>query len=111
MIRRRDRRGRHRQRPGLIGDVLNGAVRGDFAPELGLAGALTQVVLGFVPVVGTMAALRDFFADWRHHDRLGTLLNALAVIPLAGGFAKTADVLHNLHHVNQVWRALHRPSQ
>ena len=44
---------------GLVRDIVRGAVPGDFAPALGLAGAATQVVLGYLPVVGTLGALRD----------------------------------------------------
>ena len=46
-------------RGGRARDIARGAVLGDFAPVLGLAGAATQVVLGYLPVVGTLGALRD----------------------------------------------------
>ncbi len=89
-------------RPSFLGDIYAGAVRGDFAPTLGVPGILTQIIVGFIPVVGTVCAARDFIADRRNHDRLGALLNALALIPFLGGFPKTAAVLHSVHHIGRV---------
>src|SRR5690348_10990607 len=61
---------------GFVVDVWRGAVIGDFATEIGFFGALTQALLGFVPVIGTLCAVRDLIADMRMGDRLGMLLNA-----------------------------------
>jgi hypothetical protein len=93
-----------RERVPVLQDMLNGIFRGDFAKRLGPAGALTQMVVGFVPVAGTVAALRDLLADWAAGDALGVLLNIVALFPIFGGFAKTAEVLHHL-------RRLHRSLQ
>ena len=92
----------------FLRDVYNGAVRGDFAVEIGVVGALTQAALGFVPVVGTLCALRDVLADLRYRDRLGCLLNALALVPFLGGFPKTAEVIRVIHHAGQVVHVSHR---
>jgi hypothetical protein len=89
-------------RPSVLADIYAGAVRGDFAPTLGVAGIVTQIIVGFLPGIGTICAARDFIADRRNHDRLGTLLNALALIPFLGGFPKTAAVLHSVHHIGRV---------
>lgn len=89
-----------RQHVSVLADVVNGALRGDFARQLGPAGVITQMVLGFVPVAGTLAAVRDLFASWRAGDMLGVLLNAMAVFPIFGGFAKTAEVLHHLRRLH-----------
>lgn len=94
-----------RRKPSLLGDICNGAVRGDFARELGLAGVLTQVLLGYTPGIGTLCASRDLLADLRQHDRLGAALNLLAFFPVFGGFPKTAEVLR---HVHLIGRAIHR---
>lgn len=91
-----------RRRRSLIGDVWAGAMRGDFARDLGAAGALTQIVIGFLPVFGTLAALRDMLADLRYRDRAGCLFNALALVPVFGGFSKTMDVLRAVHHAGHV---------
>jgi len=86
---------------GIVADVWRGAVLGDFAPRLGLMGAVTQAALGYVPIVGDACALRDGIEDWRRHDRLGVVLNVLALVPIVGGFAKTVDVLHSTHRIGR----------
>jgi len=92
-----------RREYSVIRDIYWGAVLGDFAPRVGIPGALTQALLGYVPVVGTITALRDAVADIRVHDGLGTILNLLAAFPVLGGLAKTADVLHGLHRLHRAY--------
>jgi hypothetical protein len=85
----------------LLPDIWNGAVLGDYAPRLGVAGAVTQALIFYLPGVGTLCAVRDYFASRHRHDTLGAILNLLAVFPVLGGFPKTAEVIHNftsLHH-------------
>ena len=86
-------------RRSLIGDVAAGLFLGDFANELGLAGAVTQVAISFVPLIGSMCAVRDLIADLRRRDRLGALLNFLALTPILGGFSKTFEVIRSTAHV------------
>jgi hypothetical protein len=93
-----------KRKPGLLGDIYNGAVRGDFARELGLAGALTQMILGYTPGFGTLCASRDLIADLRQRDRLGAALNFLALFPVLGGFPKTAAVIQHVHLVGRALR-------
>jgi len=88
-----------RRKRSLIGDIWVGAVVGDFAHEIGLAGVITQVVCSFTPGVGTLCAIRDVFADLRRRDWLGVALNVLAFIPVAGGVSKTIDVIRNGAHI------------
>jgi hypothetical protein len=83
-------------------DIYFGAVLGDFAPTLGIPGAVTQVILGYVPVIGSVTALRDAAADLKLHDALGVILNLLAIFPVLGGLSKTADVVHTLHRLHRV---------
>jgi hypothetical protein len=87
----------------LIRDLYRGAFLGDFAATVGIPGAVTQALLGYVPVVGTITALRDAVADWRQHDSAGIVLNILAALPIVGGLAKTADVLHALHRLHRAY--------
>jgi hypothetical protein len=94
---------RTRREYSVIRDIYWGAVWGDFAPRVGIPGALTQALLGYVPVVGTITALRDVVADIRGHDGVGTILNLLAAFPVLGGLAKTADVLHGLHRLHRAY--------
>jgi hypothetical protein len=93
---------------GLVLDLFRGAVLGDFDQHLGTAGAAAQSVVGFIPVVGTIAALRDLFACIGQRDLLGIILNLLAIFPVFGGLAKTADALHALHRYQ---RAAQRRNQ
>ncbi len=97
-----------RRRIPFVRDVFKGAFRGDFAREIGVAGAVTQILLAFVPGVGTLCALRDCIADHRKRDRFGFWLNVLALAPFFGGFPKTAEVLRALNHVG---RAIHATTQ
>jgi hypothetical protein len=87
----------------IMEDMFLGAIYGDFAPEMGGAGRLTQIILGFTPFFGTICAIRDFFANVRQHDTVGAILNAVAAIPVFGGFVKVAKVL-------RAWRMLKRPT-
>lgn len=89
----------------LMEDIYIGAVHGDFAPVMGGAGRLTQVVLGFVPVVGNICALRDLAADWQQRDHIGALLNGLAIVPVVGGFSKVAAVLRATRRMSKALRA------
>jgi hypothetical protein len=72
---------------------------------MGLLGAITLAVLGFVPVVGTLGAVRDIFANWRARDGIGVLLNVLAVFPVIGGFPKTLEVIRGAHRIGRAYVA------
>jgi hypothetical protein len=50
-----------------------------------------DIALGFVPVVGTAQAGRDFERARRENDKLGMVLSAAAGVPIVGGVAKTAN--------------------
>ncbi len=50
-----------------------------------------DLALGFVPVVGTAQAGRDFERARRDNDKLGMVLSAAAGIPVVGGVAKAAN--------------------
>jgi len=52
---------------------------------------LTDLALGFVPVVGTAQAGRDFERSRRDNDKLGMGLSAAAGIPVVGGVAKAIN--------------------
>ena len=91
-------------RRSLAFDLYRGTVWGDFDRDLGASGAVAQSIVGFVPVVGTVAAFRDLIACIGQRDGLGVILNTLAIFPVFGGFAKVADALHTMHR-------FHRASQ
>lgn len=90
-------------RRSFLGDVAAGALFGDFAQDLGVPGALTQIVLSFIPLVGTVCALRDLVADMRRRDRIGIVLNFFALAPVIGGVSKTVEVLRALAHVGHAY--------
>lgn len=92
----------------LAFDIYRGVMWGDFDQDLGVAGVLATAVIGFVPVAGTLAALRDLLACLGQRDLLGIVLNLLALFPVLGGLAKTADALHTLHRYH---RAAQRRAQ
>lgn len=80
----------------LLRDIVDGAVLGDAAPRLHLAGALIQIFLGYVPVIGTLCALRDFVVSRRNGHTVAAFLNLLSVLPIFGGVPKTMAVITNL---------------
>jgi hypothetical protein len=90
-------------RRSFLGDVAAGALYGDFAQNLRVPGALTQIVLSFIPLVGTLCAVRDLVADMRHRDRVGIVLNFFALAPVLGGFSKTLEVLRAFAHVGHAY--------
>lgn len=89
----------------LLPDIWNGAIKGDYARRLGVAGAITQALVFYIPGIGTICAIRDFFACVGKHDALGALLSALAAFPVLGGFPKTAEVIHNFVGLNHAVKA------
>lgn len=97
-------------RRSFLGDVAAGALYGDFAQDLRVPGALTQIVLAFIPLVGTICAIRDLVADMRHRDHIGIVLNFFALAPVLGGFSKTLEVLRALAHVGHAYRITRRQS-
>jgi hypothetical protein len=84
----------------VIEDMWLGAIHGDFAPEMGGGGRLTQAILGFVPIIGTLCAIRDCIADLIQRDLVGAVLNGFAAIPIIGGFSKLAKVIRAMRLLN-----------
>ncbi len=105
------RRGRRVRKRSVLGDMTAGLLLGDFAADLGLPGAVTQVVISFVPLLGTTCAVRDLVADLRHHDRVGATLNFLALTPVLGGFSKTFEVIRSTAHIGHAMHISHEQSQ
>jgi hypothetical protein len=95
----------------LAVDVYLGVMRGDFAPEMGGAGRLAQVICGFIPIVGSVCAIRDLIADYMQRDFLGVTLNGLAVIPFIGGFSKIAVVARSIRRTGRIVRAARMMTQ
>jgi hypothetical protein len=92
----------------FIFDVLRGAFLGDFAHDLHVPGAVTQAILGYVPVVGDIIAIRDLIHDIIFFDFIGICLNLIALVPVAGGVAKTIEVIRSARHVHQAYQRGHQ---
>ena len=87
---------RHRS---VLGDMFRGAFLGDFATDLGIPGAIVQIIFGFTPGIGDICAIRDTIADALRRDWIGLGLNILALVPVAGGFPKAIEVIRTLSHL------------
>lgn len=89
----------------LFLDLYRGVVRGAYAlDDLHTPGALAWILMGFVPGVGTLAALRDGYYSLEVREWGAFLLNLLGLIPFIKGFANIADLamLHRLRHTAHV---------
>jgi hypothetical protein len=62
----------------------------DAPKDMSLGETLTDIAMGFAPVVGTAQGLRDFERARRDNDKLGMLLSAASMIPVGGGVVKAA---------------------
>ena len=99
------------RRRSFVGDVSAGLFFGDFAHDLGLPGAVTQIAVSFVPLIGSICAVRDLTADLRRHDHIGAALNALALTPILGGFSKTFEVIRSTAHVGHAVHSARHQAQ
>ncbi|HEX6818217.1 MAG TPA: hypothetical protein VF120_07570 [Ktedonobacterales bacterium] len=91
----------------VVPDICRAVALGDFAGSLGPAGGVTQIVISFIPGVGTLAAIRDFVADVSKPEPLGIVLNGLSMLPVLGGFSKTAEVMNRVQMVNESFVVVH----
>lgn len=97
-----------RRRRSVMSDIMRGAFLGDFADDLGIAGATVQIIFGFTPGIGDICAIRDTIADAIRRDWVGLGLNILAMVPIAGGFPKAVEVIRTLSHLGHVGHIAHR---
>jgi hypothetical protein len=91
-----------------------GAVYGArVADLLGPLGIFAWILTGFVPVLGTVVALRDAQYAWKVRDGWSLLFNVLGLLPFVEGFATFAILArvrryrHVLHSAHQVAHATH----
>lgn len=91
----------------VVPDIARAILLGDFAEHLGPAGGVTQIVISFIPGIGTMASLRDFLADCGKPEPLGIVLNGFGMLPILGGFSKTAEVMNRVQMVNESFVVAH----
>jgi len=98
-------------------DMWRGAVYGARVVDLlGPLGIFAWIMTGFVPVLGTLVALRDAQYAWKVRDGWSLLFNVLGLLPFVKGFATVAmlarvkryhQVLHSAHHVAHATHASH----
>ena len=62
----------------------------DTPQDMGLGETVADIGMGFLPVVGTAQGARDFERARRDEDKLGMLLSAASMIPVAGGAVRAA---------------------
>jgi len=89
----------------LFLDIYRGVVRGAYAlDDLHAPGLLVWILMGFMPGVGTLAAMRDGYYSLEVREWGALLLNLLGLIPFIKGFANIADLalLHRLRHTAHV---------
>ena len=84
-------------------DIVKGAFLGDYAERLGVPGYATQGILGFVPIIGSCCAFRDLLANWDKRDGWGIALNAFSLMPVLGGFPKTARAIRCMKDASQAY--------
>jgi hypothetical protein len=84
---------------------------------LGPLGIFAWILTGFVPVLGTLVALRDAQYAWKVRDGWSLLFNLLGLLPFVKGFASVAilarvkryhQVLHSAHQVAHAAQVVRR---
>jgi hypothetical protein len=93
----------------LFLDLYWGITRGAYAlDDLHSPGLLVWILVGFVPGVGTLAALRDGYYSLEVREWGALLLNLLGLIPFIKGFANIAHVasLHRFRHTAHITHRL-----
>lgn len=63
----------------------------DTPQDMSTGETLTDIGLGFVPVVGTVQGARDFERARRENDYLGMGLSAASMLPIVGGVVKAGE--------------------
>jgi hypothetical protein len=80
-------------------------------------GIFAWILTGFVPVLGTLVALRDAQYAWKVRDGWSLLFNLLGLLPFVKGFASVAilarvkryhHVLHSAHQVAHAAQVMRR---
>ena len=78
---------------GYIESAVEQTVKGDFSEDGNALGLIGQIAVGEIPIIGTIADIRDLVASESIEE---VLLNSLALIPLVGSLKygdEVADVI------------------
>jgi hypothetical protein len=89
-------------------DMWLGAVHGArVVDRLGPLGIFAWILTGFVPVLGTLVALRDAQYAWKVRDGWSLFFNLLGLLPFVKGFASFA-VLARVKRYHRVMHSAHQ---
>ncbi len=89
-------------------DIWLGAFYGASAVDvLGSLGVITWIVTGFVPVLGTIVALRDARYAFRVRDWWSLVFNLIGLVPFLEGFSAFA-ILARFRRYQHVMHSAHR---
>jgi hypothetical protein len=95
-------------RYSALADIVRGVFRGASAiDEMHAPGVLAWIAVGFIPVAGTLAAIRDARYALLIRDWGALFFNVLGLIPFAKGFSNVALA----SRAHQVHRAVHTAHQ
>lgn len=75
-----------------ISDAIRQAFLGDFSDETNLLGIAGQVVVGEIPIIGTIADVRDLVASIKAGDSEGVIASTIGFLPLCGGLKYSDEV-------------------
>jgi hypothetical protein len=95
----------------LVADIYRGIVLGAYAIEdLHAPGMVAWIAAGFVPGLGTFAALRDGYYSFEVREWGAFLLNLLGLLPFMKGFANIMDraLARRLHHFHRMAHVSHQ---
>lgn len=89
-------------------DMWLGSVYGARAVDImGPLGIFAWILTGFVPVLGTVVALRDAHYAWKIRDWWSLFFNALGLLPFVKGFSSIA-VFARLKRYHRAMHVAHR---
>ena len=95
----------------LLGDLYRGIVLGAYAVEdLYMPGMLAWIVVGFVPGLGTLAALRDGYYSLEVREWAALFLNLIGLVPFMKGITNLVDgaFIHRVHQYHRVAHVTHQ---
>jgi hypothetical protein len=92
----------------LLADLSRGLVQGAYAiQDLRAPGLVVWILVGFVPVLGTLAAIRDAYYSLEVRDVIAFLFNLLGLLPFMKGLANIMQV-SRLHRIHRTAQAVHK---
>jgi hypothetical protein len=92
----------------LIPDLLRGLFKGAYAVDrMHTPGLLVWIAVGFIPVAGTLAAMRDAYYSLEVRSWGALALNLIGLLPFMKGFTNLVEV-SQLHRVHRIAHTAHQ---